>query len=157
MGYKESRNIEASIIDWIVTELSNDGWKDINVYKVFAQVYKKGLPAILINVNNIDTTELEIGSKRHLNLYTIYFRIFANSDGNRLDLSDWLLEELEDDIDYFEYIIDNGIVSDKILKGRIAIRKILRNERELVNTEGLEKEDRYRQLITVQCYLALFP
>lgn len=153
--YREQRNIEASIIDHLKDLLSGDAWAGIRVEKLLAQVYEKELPAILINTTTVDTKNLEIGNKTHLNYYTIYFRIFATNDGNRLDLTDWLLNKLEDDIDYYEYTITNGTVSAKVFKGKITILRIMRNEKEFISTENLDKEDRYRQLITVQCYLAL--
>jgi len=154
MTYRESRNIEASVVDYLTEELIEHGWSGVNLYKVFAQVYKQSLPAILVNVNTTDTVRFEIGSKHYLNYYNIYFRIFGENDGNRLDLTDWLLKTLERDIPYNEYTVENGQVANKQQKGMITILKISRNEREFVNTEILDKEDRYRQLLVVQCYIA---
>jgi hypothetical protein len=154
MKYRESRNIEASVIDYLTEELVEDGWSGVSLYKVFAQVYKQSLPAILVNVNTTDTVKLEIGSRTHLNYYNIYLRIFGENDGNRLDLTDWLLHELERDIPYNEYTVEGGQVVSKQQNGMITILKISRNEREFINTEILDKEDRYRQLLVVQCYIA---
>jgi len=152
--YRENRNLEASLIDYFRTALTTDGWNNVNLEKVFARVSEKNLPIILINAGN--TTEhvrKEIGSKTWLNYYSVYIRIFANDDGQREDLTNWMTEKLEDDIDYYEYTITNN-VANKTLKGKIAILKIIRNERDFVNTEITEKVDRYRQLITFQCLIA---
>jgi hypothetical protein len=48
----------------------------------------------------------------------------------------------------------NGVVSTKVLSGRIIVLEITRNEKELVNTENLEKEDKYRHIISVRAYIA---
>ena len=52
MGYRLSRNIEASLVDYITAELLADGWVGIRVEKVFAKVYKGELPCICINVSS---------------------------------------------------------------------------------------------------------
>jgi hypothetical protein len=152
--YRESRNIEASLVDHLNTKLTQDGWTGINVYKVFTQVDRDNLPAIVVNIDTEESTRFEIGSKKYLNYYNIYIRIFAENDGNRLDLTDWMLDLLRCDIPYFEYTISNGEVTNKQQNGMVTILKISRNEREFMNTEILDREDRYRQLIVIQCYIA---
>jgi len=152
--YRISRNIEASLIDWLTEKLEDGGWTGIRVEKSFAQVYKGTLPCILIEQDPEDETKLEIGSKTWLKNFFINIRIFATSDGQRLDLKDFITDLLEDDIDFYEYVITNGEVAQKTLTGRIVILKITRNEKELKNTENLEAVDRYRNIISVQCYIA---
>jgi len=152
--YRISRNIEASLIDWLTEELNDAGWTDIRITKVFAEVYKGTLPCILIEQDPEDETRLEIGSKVWLKNFFINIRIFATSDGQRLDLKDFITDLLEDDINFYEYVITNGEVFQKTLTGRIVVLKIIRNEKELKNTQVLEKEDRYRNIISIQCYIA---
>ena len=153
-NYRISRNCEASLIDWLTEELSDAGWTGIRVEKSFAQVYKGTLPCILIEQDPEDDTKLEIGSKTWLKNFSINIRIFATSDGQRLDLKDFITDLLEDDIDFYEYVITNGEVAQKTLTGRIVILKITRNEKELKNTENLEAVDRYRHLLSFECYIA---
>jgi hypothetical protein len=155
MSYRISRNIEASLIDWLTTELSDAGWTGIGVEKSFSQVYGGTLPCILIEQDPEDDTKLEIGSKTWLKNFFINIRIFATSDGQRLDLKDFITDLLEDDIDYYEYVITSGVVSSKSLEGRISILEVTRNEKELKNTENLEKEDKYRHIISFKCYIAI--
>jgi hypothetical protein len=154
MAYRISRNIEASLIDWLTEELEDGDWTGIRVEKSFSQVYKGTLPCILIEQDPEDETKLEIGSKTWLKTFFINIRIFATSDGQRLDLKDFITDLLEDDIDFYEYVITNGEVAQKTLAGRIVVLKITRNEKELKNTENLESVDRYRNIISVQCYIA---
>jgi hypothetical protein len=155
MAYRISRNIEASLVDRITADLVSDGWTDIRVDKSFAEVSKGTLPCIAINALEIRPTKLEVGSKTNLKYFTINIRIFANNDGQRLDLSDWLCDKLEDDTYYYNYTITSGIVSAKVLAGRIVITKWFDNKKELINTEGLEKEDRYRHLLSFEAIVAI--
>jgi len=152
--YRISRNIEASLIDRITTDLAADGWSGLRIEKSFAEVYKGTLPCICINALEIRPEKLEIGNKRNLKYFTVNIRIFATSDGQRLDLSDWLLDKLEDDTDYYSYTITGGIVSAKVLTGRIVITNFFDDRKELVNTEILEKEDRYRHLLSFETIVA---
>jgi len=160
-SYRESRNLEKSLIDWLQDILLKRDWKNVRVEKVFKDVYKTKdnegnvkLPAILVNVISTETRNLQIGSSKHHNDYTIYFRIFGDNDGQRLDLTDFLLEELEEDIDYYQFTISQGEIVNKNAVGKIAVLRITRNEKEFVNTEAVEKEDRYRQLLAIQVYIA---
>jgi len=154
MSYRISRNIEASLIDRITTDLAADGWSGLRIEKSFAEVYKGTLPCICINALEIRPEKLEIGNKRNLKYFTVNIRIFATSDGQRLDLSDWLLDKLEDDTDYYSYTITGGVVSAKVLTGRIVITRFFDDRKELINTEILEKEDRYRHLLSFEVIVA---
>lgn len=152
-AYRISRSIEASLIDWLTEELEQAEF-DVRVEKVFANVYKGTLPCVLIQQNLEEFDKLEIGSKTNIKYFYINIRIFAKDDGLRLDLKDFITELLEDDINYYSYIIVNGVVTSKMLSGKIVVLNILRNEKELINTENLESEDKYRHLISFRCYVA---
>jgi len=153
--YRISRNVEASIIDFIVTELSSDSWTGINVLKGFPEDYKGLTPFIGVEALSRGTDQIEIGSNSIFLDIPISIRIFAVNDGQRLDLSDWLLDvQLLDNIDYYEYTITNGVVSEKSKVGKIRfLNKVSRKE--LTNTQTLVAEDRYRQLITATCRVTL--
>jgi hypothetical protein len=152
--YRISRNIEASLIDRITSDLATDGWTGIRIEKAFSEIYKGTLPCIVVNALEIRPQKLEIGSKTNLKYFTVNIRIFALNDGQRLDLSDWMLDKLEDDTNYYAYTIVNGVVSAKVLTGRIVITRWFDNRKELTNTEVLEKEDRYRSLLSFEAIVA---
>jgi hypothetical protein len=154
MAYRISRNCEASLIDKITEWLSDDGWTGIYVEKSSAEIYGGHFPAILINAQEIRPETLEVGSKTKIKYFTIYIRIFAQNDGMRLDLSDWLFDKLLDDVNYYSYTITGGEVAAKDLTGRIVITRFFENRKELVNSEGLEKEDRYRHLLSFEIIVA---
>jgi len=155
MAYRVSRNIEASLIDRMTEDLVTDGWSGIRVEKAFAEVYKGTLPCIVVNVLEIRPKKLEVGSKTNLKYFTVNIRFFATSDGSRLDLSDWMLDKLEDDTDYYTYTITNGEVTSKVLSGRIVLTRWFENRKELTNTENLELADRYRHLLSFEVIVAI--
>jgi len=153
--YRQIRNCEASIIDWLTKELEDAGWSGIRIEKAFAEIYKGTLPAICVNLIETRPEKLEIGSKTNLKYYIISIRIFGTSDGIRCDLASFLTDLLENDIDYYEYVITNGQVSSKTLKGKIILTRWFENRKELVNTENLEREDKYRHLLQFEVIIAL--
>ena len=153
--YRISRNIEASLIDRITSDLATDGWTGIRIEKAFSEIYKGTLPCICVNALELRPQKLEIGSKTNLKYFTVNIRIFALNDGQRLDLSDWMLDKLEDDTNYYAYTITGGVVSAKVSTGRIVITRWFDNRKELTNTSVLEKEDRYRHLLSFEAIVAI--
>jgi len=121
MSYRLSRNVEASIIDYITTQLATDGWTGIYVEKSFAEIYKGKFPSILVSVSDRPEERLEIGDNVLSNFVNFEIRIFAENDGQRLDLSDWILPKIMNGIIYYTYTITNGVVSAKVASGRISI------------------------------------
>ena len=154
MAYRLNRNLEASLIDFLREELLSDGWSGISVEKSVKQANIKP-PLILVQSTDTDTQKREIGSGVYIKYPTVTIRIFAKNDGQRLDLADWLLEKLEETINYYTYVVTNGVISSKDLAGQIVVRRIVRNEKELSNTDPsvLEEEDRYRHNLTFSCFI----
>ena len=88
--YRTYRNLESSIIDKITSDLKADGWV-VRVEKAFAEVYEGKLPCICVSMEESDTLSREIGSKSYLENILVSIRIFAENDGNRLDLASLML------------------------------------------------------------------
>lgn len=153
--YRQSRNLEASLVDFISASLITGGWTGISVLKGFPQEYKGKAPFVGVEALEIRPEKLEIGSSTNLKYYSVKIRILATNDGQRLDLSDFLFDLLEDDINYYVYTITNGVVSAKTLTGKIVITKWNENRKELQNTENLESEDRYRHVFVFECIVAI--
>jgi hypothetical protein len=155
-NYRISRNIEKSLLDFITYQLAHATpvWTGIRVEKGFSKDYKEKIPMIGVEALEIRPQKKEIGSKTNIKYYTVKIRIFASDDGQRLDLSDWLFDLLEDDINYNTYIITNNVATGT-LAGRIVITKWFRNSKELQNTENLESEDRCRHIFEFEAIVAL--
>jgi len=155
MPYRNYRNIEASFIDYISGQLTSDGWTGIRTEKAFAEVYKGTTPCICISMEDSKSTRREIGSTSYLEDILVSIRIFASNDGQRLDLASWMLSKIYPGIDYYEYTITNGVISSKVLKGRINILEITANKKELKNTDNLDAIDRYRHILSFRCRIEL--
>jgi len=154
MAYRNYRNLEATLIDYITAQLTADGWTGIRTEKAFAEVYKGTTPAICVSMEESDAISREIGSKSYLENILVSIRIFATSDGQRLDLASWMLSKIMPGIDYYTYIITNGVVSSKTLAGRVVILETTANRKELKNTDNLDVIDRYRHVLSFRCRVA---
>jgi hypothetical protein len=157
--YRESRNLEQSIVEFLEGELTEtpNNWDNVFVIKAFSQVHKKWTsdnPVICVNMFSPSSVRKEIGGKTFNNTYTMNIRIFGTDDGNRLDLSDFILNLLENDLDYYEYTVDGENISGEV-KGKISILRITRNEKELINVENLAQSDKFRSIITFECHIVL--
>ena len=151
--YRIYRNLESSIIDKITSDLIADGWI-VRVEKSFAEVYKGTLPCICISEEDSDVKRREIGSNSYLEDILVSIRIFATSDGQRLDLASWMLSKIMPGTNYYEYTITNGVAS-KDLKGTINVLEITANRKELRNSDNLDSIDRYRHLLSLKVRVAL--
>ena len=152
--YRNYRNLEATLIDKITADLLSDGWTGIRVEKAFAEIYKGTLPAICVSMEESDVLSREIGSKSYLENILVSIRIFATSDGNRLDLASWMLSKIMPGFNYYEYIITSGTVSSKTLAGAVMILENTVNRKELRNSDNLDSIDRYRHVLTFRCRIA---
>jgi len=152
--YRLSRNVEASIVDFLTAQLISDGWSGIRVEKGFAQAYTGALPCITVDLFDRPDRRLEVGSDKLSKFIVIELRVFAKSDGSRQDLKDWLLDVTMPGTSYYEYTIVNGAISAKVLKGRINVLEITANRKELTNLENLSTEDKFRHLLTLRCRVA---
>jgi hypothetical protein len=147
--YRKYRNIEASLIDFITAQALSDSWS-VRVEKSFSRISSGTFPVILVQLVSSPPNRYEIGSNKYLQYALINIRIFAENDGQRLDLASWLIDEFEGAIPYYEYEITNGVVSEKNQSGHIHIRRFLNNRKELELTEGLVTEDKYRHIISIE-------
>jgi hypothetical protein len=154
MAYRITRNAEASIVDYITTQLVTDGWV-CRMELDFSESYKGTLPCITVNADDRPDERREVGSDSLSNYFTVEIRVFANNAGERKDLRDWLLTKVMSGINYYTYVISNGTVSSKTLAGRISFIKILINRKELKNTDNTTLYDRERHLLSFDCRVAL--
>jgi len=148
-AYREYRNIEASLVDYIKAQLLADSWSGISVGKTFQAVEDAVLPAIVLQLVNSSLKRKEVGSGQWQDTGFVIIRMFATSDGQRLDLAKWLVDKFQSNIPYYAYTVTNGVVSLKTLTGYIRIKKIVENTKELEGVPGLEPEDRFRHKLSI--------
>ena len=145
--YRISRNIEASSIDYLKSNLQTD-WNIDRVEKTFSRIYKIELPSVCIRVGETIHSKAQIGDDSTVRDVHVLIDIFATSDGQRLDMKDYIIKKVKNGFDYYDYEIENGQVKNKTKNGRIRVLTI--NET-LVNfgidKNDLDVHDRFRHLI----------
>lgn len=152
--YRISRNLEASLIDYIKQELTNGSWTDIRVEKSFAEVDRDDQSVVCVRLSDTIHNKAEIGTDSTIRQPLILIDIFAKNDGLRLDLKDFLVEKLKKGGTFYNYVITNGLVSNKTANGRIRVLKLTDTIVDLgIDKDALAIKDRYRHLITLSVSL----
>ena len=108
------------------------------------------LPIVCVRLLDQTSTRLEIGSDTLENRYGIIIDIFATSDGQRIDLADFILNELKDGWTYYTYSQQSGNkeVLDTTSAGRCRVMGFVDNRR-LDLGGAIDKKDRHRHTMTV--------
>lgn len=148
-SYRPSRNIEASIYKYLETEF-NTHWSSVNLTKAFSKVNTIELPVVCIKLRDTDYEYVELGDTLIRRLPVIMIDVFASSDGQRLDLKDFIINKMKSGCPYNEYEITSGEISKTTNVGRITI--INMNDSEInFNTDKAELDvyDRYRHRINL--------
>ena len=151
--YRTSRNIEASIIDYL-KPLFNADWGTDKVEKTFAEIRAIGLPSICVRVSDTTYGAVEIGNTATVRTPLVLIDIFTSSDGMRLDIKDWLIKKLKVGMPYYNYTITNGVVSNKTQDGRIRVISITDAGIDLgIDKNKLDIHDRFRHILTLSISL----
>ena len=153
-AYRQSRNIEASIIEFIREQLTLASWNKINVEKTFVRVEDADLQKtgafIVVRISDTIHNKVEIGDNNTYRTVLVLVDIFATSDGQRLDLKDFLAQKLKNGLKYYEYVINAGQIQTKTQNGRISVSDITDTIVNLgVDKDNLDVVDRYRHLLTL--------
>lgn len=153
--YRQSRNIEGCTIERIETILTDNNYTGVNVEKSFARVYSVSIPVICVRVGDTIHTGVEVGSNTTIRKPLILIDVFANSDGQRLDLKDLLITNLKTGWVYNEFVIVSGEVSTRTDNGRITVLSMVDSIINLgVDKSNLDVHDKFRHLISLNCQLS---
>ena len=154
-SYRGSRSLEASLIQYIETKLVDDNWTNVTTSKVLAKVYKQwseSTTVILVNVLTKRHIKKEMGNTELEHYYFVSFRIFGTDDGNRLDLSEWLIDKIKIGCIFYEYETEASTIVARNEAGRVVLMGITDDRAEFLGTD-VEKQDRYRHIITCEMYV----
>jgi hypothetical protein len=151
--YRISRNLEASIIDFLKEQLENENWNDINVEKSFKRAVSesnKNTAVICVRASDTNRSRIEIGTDSVQRAELVIIDVFATSDGQRLDLVDFLGDILKNGLPYLEYQTNENNVLSSIQNGRIRVTN-LSDTPVNFNTDKsqLDISDRYRHTISL--------
>lgn len=151
--YRATRNIEASIIDFIIDSLEST-WTNVNVEKSFAKVYTLSLPSVCVKAEKTIYDSAEIGDNKKIRSTQVIIDLFCTDDGQRLDLKDYLCEVLHNGCVYYEYTTSKSgrttSVSAKVANGRIRVMNIDDTPVDFdVDKDRLDVHDRFRHRLTL--------
>ena len=153
--YRQSRNVELSTLKFIKDNTDLD-WTGVTIVKSWTQLDKAENPIICALLNDTDYTRNELGDTAFRSNYIFTIDIFATSDGQRIDLSDYLLDILNPGWAYYEISQVSGANRTLVYTeaGHCRIDSIFDNTKVDLGAMGSVK-DKYRQNIilsvTVGC------
>ena len=147
--FQQARNVELSTIYYLEQQI-NANWSNVNVVKSFTQVYDKPLPVVCIQLDSATRDRLEIGSNTLDNTYVITIDIFARSDGQRIDLADFIIDKLKNGWTYYLHSHASGDKTklERTADGKVQLLSII-EDRKVEILPNPEEKDRFRHLITI--------
>jgi hypothetical protein len=145
--FRKARNVELSTTFYLETQI-NASWSNVNVVKSFAQVDKQPLPVVCIRLLDSNPFRRELGANTLMRDFNLIVDIFATSDGQRLDLSDFILENIKNSWTYYEWAHGSGGTMTKASNGRVQILNISQDRRVDFGTEQVNKYDKFRHTIS---------
>ena len=146
--YRISRNIEASIIDYLTSELADASW-NVSVEKSYANV-STSKPTIVVSCQDTDHDLAETGSKSTVRTAFVILDFFCENDGQRLDLKDFVISVIKQGCPYYVKVIADGEEDSSTQDGNLTIT--IEGDAPInygVDKENLEKLDRYKHRITL--------
>jgi len=154
--YRVSRNLEATLVQYIEESLTEGGWSNVEVVKGFKLVYDSKIGGnnnsaiISVRLNTTSHKRVEVGSNSTKRKALILIDIFAANDGQRLDLKDFLVDELKGGCIYYEYIV-GAAVNNKTANGRIRVLEMEDMPIDFgTDKSAMDPHDRFRHLITIE-------
>ena len=108
MTWRLYRNLENSLKDFLDTEISNDSITDMNGIAVPVRIGRKEddnwtLPCIALYMESETLERFEIGSNKRDDRQLLIIDIFATDEGERLDLTKWLIDAISNGFRYYSY------------------------------------------------------
>jgi hypothetical protein len=146
--FRETRNVELSTIEFLTAQI-NASWTGVTTVKTFQEAEAAKLPVVCIRLLDTLSTTREIGQTLLAHNYNIVIDIFAKSDGQRLDLADFITNLIPDGWVYYEYSHTPGHPDQLSTSaaGRVNFQSILENRR-IDFYETIEDQDKYRHIIS---------
>jgi len=150
------RNLENSLKDFLESKISEDSLTGDNGNAVEVHVGRENsdtweLPAISIYMDSETLTRFEIGSNLRQNQQLIILDIYANNEGERLDLAKWLVDTINDGWTYYTYSynVSNPEAPTKVAGGLVNVNFNSNNRVTLIQNVSVLDAHRHRVSITV--------
>lgn len=148
--FREPRNVELSTVYYLETEIVKD-WTGISIVKSFKEATKATLPVVCVTLLDNNPTWREIGSHVIVSIYGITIDIYATSNGQRLDLADYILNKIRVGWVYYEHSQTVGDPDSltRTANGRVELRTITEDTK-LDFGDDVDSRDKFRHSISCQ-------
>ena len=154
------RNLENSLKDFLDDEVSSDNVTDYDNNLITIRVGRKldndwTLPCISIYLDGETSQRLQLGSNQRIKQYLLILDIFAQDEGQRLDLAYWLSDKLENGFRYYSYTVNpaNPEQPIKTSHGLVNIDAFVTNTR--VNLgDTVSDFDAHRHRISIRVWIS---
>jgi len=148
VAFSKTRNTENSVIDGIEAGI-NASWTGITTVKSFVKAYDYAVPVVCVRMLSTESFRTEIGANTLRHQSTFVVDIFAKSDGQRIDLADFIVNLVKDGFVYYEYSKASGNPEelDKTANGRIILLNFVGDSR-IDSYDGAEEHDKFRHSIS---------
>jgi len=146
--FRETRNVELSCISHLTTQI-NANWSGVSVVKSFQDATAAAIPVVCVRLLDTSSRTREIGATTLNHTYNIIIDIFAKSDGQRLDLADFLTDLIKDGWVYYEHghVPGHPDQLNTTANGRVHFEGLLENRR-IDFVETVADQDKYRHIIS---------
>lgn len=146
--FSRTRCVELSLVKYIKDQITAN-WTGVSVVKSFTEAYDTKAPVICVRMISSDIERWEVGSSRikQENMFTI--DIFGSSDGNRIDLEDFIINKIKEGFVYYD-CAKNGSNPEQIdytANGRVTFLRVISDNRIQFNFDD-DPQDKFRQSIT---------
>ena len=154
--YRPSREIEYSLIQFLTEYFKNENWTNVTIEKTFNRAYSQamkmdtGAAVICVRCSSTNRKRFELGNDNLLRSQLVLIDVFATSDGQRMDLVDFIIDTIKGGFPYLEVQTEKAQVTSEIETGRVTINSI-DDVPVNFNTDksNLDLSDRFRHLITL--------
>jgi len=148
--FSARRCAELSVIEHLRTQL-NLHWSNpsIPIVKAFVKSYEVPVPVLCIRLADVDSERNEIGSDNLKQQYVFIIDIFAKSDGQRLDLADFIVNAIKGGCVFNNYSHSSSSREelDAVPSGRLTLVSFDSDSRVDFNSNS-DEHDKFRHSLT---------
>ena len=147
--FGKARNVELSTVYYLETQIDGS-WSGVSVVKTRPDATKDSLPVVAVSLFDEAPNRYEIGSTSLWEEYSIKVEIFARSDGQRLDLAEFIKTQLNSNWTYYTHSNASGAtgVLERSSAGKIAIQNFIQHSK-IDFGEDVDVYDRHRHIIVI--------
>lgn len=150
--FRQARNVELSLLYYLQTNLNTD-WAGTTTAKTFKQVYAKdvNLPIVCVRLADTNSFRKEIGSTTLEDRYLLVIDIFSTSDGQRLDMADYIKTKLADGWVSYTHSHPSGDNTSlsRTSNGRDMVTEWINDGRVDIG-QDVDEKDKFRHTISIR-------